>query len=211
MSDSLPHTIALLDDHVLVVDGLAHWIEKNAPDFTVVAVLASWEELVQHESFPPDLVLMARKIESPSTLQERIAVCTAAGARVVVMSTETGAEAEQDTLDAGADAFIPKSRPAEAVLDAARRALRNEGATVPCPPREDTVRSSAPDEWQRRVLRLYATGQSTVDIAIIEGVRFDRVRIALKQIRAFYAEQGRSVATRDDLLRRAAEDGYLAP
>jgi DNA-binding NarL/FixJ family response regulator len=205
-----PSTVALLDDHVLVVDGLAQWIEMNAPDFTVVAVSGSWEDLVAHESFPPDVVLMARKIESSSTLEERIRVCVEAGARVVVMSTEAGSEAESQTLAAGADAFVPKSRPAEAVLDAARRVLGDSQAGKSLPSAQGDMQFTTPDAWQRRVLRLYATGQSTVDIALIEGVRFERVRSALKQIRAMYELQGRSVATRDDLLRRAAEDGYLA-
>jgi DNA-binding NarL/FixJ family response regulator len=204
------HTIALLDDHVLVVDGLAQWIEMNAPDFEVVAVSGSWEALVAHSTFPPDVVLMARTIESPSTLAERIRTCNDAGARVVVMSTEAGSDAEASTLEAGADAFVPKSRPAEAVLDAARRVLGNAEAGKACPPPNDQGAPAALDDWQRRVLKLYATGQSTVDIALIEGVRFERVRGALKQIRAMYASSGRAVATRDDLLRRAAEDGYLS-
>jgi DNA-binding NarL/FixJ family response regulator len=204
------HTIALLDDHVLVVDGLAQWIEMNAPDFEVVAVSGSWEALVAHSTFPPDVVLMARTIESPSTLAERIRTCNEAGARVVVMSTEAGSDAEANTLEAGADAFVPKSRPAGAVLDAARRVLGNAEAGKTCPPPNDQGAPQALDDWQRRVLKLYATGQSTVDIALIEGVRFERVRGALKQIRAMYESSGRAVATRDDLLRRAAEDGYLS-
>ncbi|WP_374948091.1 DNA-binding response regulator [Agreia sp.] len=203
-------TIALLDDHVLVIDGLAQWIEMNAPDFEVVAVSGSWEGLVAHATFPPDVVLMARTIESPSSLAERIRICTDAGARVVVMSTEAGPDAETNTLEAGADAFVPKSRPAEAVLDAARRVLGGAEASKTRPPQVDQSTPATLDEWQRRVLKLYATGQSTVDIALIEGVRFERVRGALKQIRAIYASSGRTVATRDDLLRRAAEDGYLS-
>ena len=201
--------MSLLDDHVLVVDGLARWIEVNAPDFEVVAVVATWEELLQHPSFPPDVVVMARVIDSTSTLEQRIAASARAGARVVVMSADAGEQLERDTLAAGAHAFVPKSRPAEAVIDAARRVLGGADTTpAPCPAEESPERPGL-DEWQRRVLRLYATGQSTVDIALIEGVRFERVRRALREIRASYEAQGRDVSTRDELLRRAAHDGYL--
>jgi DNA-binding NarL/FixJ family response regulator len=204
------NTIALLDDHVLIVDGLAHWISVNAPDFHVVAAVGSWEELIADDAFPPDVVVMARTIDSPAPLEERIRVCAEAGVRVVVMSTEAGLEAEDDTLAAGADAFVPKSRPAEAVLVAARRVLGRDQ------PQADTVVDDPEgqhppfDDWHLRVLRLYSRGESTVDIALIEGVRFERVRTALKAIRATYESQGRRVDTRDELLRRAAEDGYLA-
>jgi DNA-binding NarL/FixJ family response regulator len=207
------NTIALLDDHVLIVDGLAHWISVNAPDFRVVAAVGSWEQLILDESFPPDVVVMARKINSPTTLEERIRLCTEAGARVVVMSTEAGSEAEGDTLAAGADAFVPKSRPAEAVLSAARRVLgRDEPAagTIAGDAADAPVQQSPFDDWHLRVLRLYSRGESTVDIALIEGVRFEHVRKALKTIRATYESQGRRVDTRDELLRRAAEDGYLS-
>lgn len=203
--------MALLDDHVLVVDGLARWIEANAPDFEVVAVVATWEELVQHPSFPPDVVVMARVIDSVSTLEERIAVSARAGARVVVMSADAGEQAERHALEAGAHAFVPKSRPAEAVIDAARRVLGGAHATSSLRRAgEESPERPGLDEWQRRVLRLYATGQSTVDIALIEGVRFERVRRALREIRSSYEAQGRDVSTRDELLRRAAQDGYLA-
>jgi DNA-binding NarL/FixJ family response regulator len=204
------NTIALLDDHVLIVDGLAHWISVNAPDFRVVAALGSWEELIVDESFPPDVVVMARKIASPTSLEERIRLCTEAGARVVVMSTEAGLEAEGDTLAAGADAFVPKSRPAEAVLGAARRVLGRDEPAIATIPGHTAAPQSPFDDWHLRVLRLYSRGESTVDIALIEGVRFERVRTALKAIRASYESQGRRVDTRDELLRRAAEDGYLS-
>jgi DNA-binding NarL/FixJ family response regulator len=207
------NTIALLDDHVLIVDGLAHWISVNAPDFRVVAALGSWEDLVADEAFPPDVVVMARRIDSPTSLEERIRLCTEAGARVVVMSTEAGSEAEGDTLAAGADAFVPKSRPAEAVLAAARRVLgRGEPVTVtPADQSGHAAAQQSPfDDWHLKVLRLYSRGESTVDIALIEGVRFEHVRKALKSIRATYESQGRRVDTRDELLRRAAEDGYLS-
>jgi DNA-binding NarL/FixJ family response regulator len=203
-------TIALVDDHVLIVDGLAHWIEVNAPDFRVVAAGGSWEELLADPSFPPDVVIMARQIDSPTSLAERIRWCTDAGARVVVMSTESSIEVEGATLAAGADAFVPKSQPADSVLRAARRVLgldetpEQPGGDGEQPPRQTL------DEWSRRVLRLYSNGESTVDIALIEGVRFEKVRTSLKLIRAAYEAQGRRVDTRDELLRRAAEDGYLA-
>jgi DNA-binding NarL/FixJ family response regulator len=203
------HRVALLDDHVLVVDGLARWIEVNAPDFEVVAVVATWEELLQHPSFPPDVVVMARVIDSTSTLEERIAASARAGARVVVMSTDGGEQAERDTLEAGAHAFVPKARPAEAVIDAARRVLGGADSASAPRPAEESTEGPGLDEWQRRVLRLYATGQSTVDIALIEEVRFERVRRALREIRSSYEAQGRDVSTRDELLRRAAQDGYL--
>jgi DNA-binding NarL/FixJ family response regulator len=202
-------TIALVDDHVLIVDGLAQWLETNAPDFDVVAVSGSWTGLVEHESFPPDVVIMARQMDSTPTLLRRVRECKDAGAAVVVMSTDGGREAETETLAAGADAFVPKSRPAEAVLDAVKRVLGDAEAAAsgPCPRVASPI--DEPDDWQKRVLRLYSAGQSTVDIALIEGVRFEKIRTALKAIRASYDQQGRRADTRDELLRRAAEDGYL--
>jgi DNA-binding CsgD family transcriptional regulator len=59
------------------------------------------------------------------------------------------------------------------------------------------------------ILKLYANGYSTVDIALIQDVKFETVRSTLKRMRELYRSQGRQAVTRGELLRRAAEDGYL--
>lgn len=95
---------------------------------------------------------------------------------------------------------------------AARRILGS--VTPPAPAAAASVRADGTDavelgEAELAVLRLYSTGNSTVDIALIQDVKFETVRSTLKRLRERYRAQGRQAVTRGELLRRAAEDGYL--
>ncbi|MET0854127.1 MAG: hypothetical protein ABWY30_05820 [Microterricola sp.] len=59
------------------------------------------------------------------------------------------------------------------------------------------------------VVRLYAVGNSPIDIALRMNVRFDRVRDHLARVRDYYEAQGRRASNRLDLVQRASEDGLL--
>lgn len=59
------------------------------------------------------------------------------------------------------------------------------------------------------VVRLYAGGNSPIDIALRMNVRFDRVRDHLARVRDYYEAQGRRASNRLDLVQRASEDGLL--
>ncbi len=81
-----------------------------------------------------------------------------------------------------------------------------------------TVSANAPhcDRLHQRLteadieaVRLYAQGQSPIDIALHMNVRFDRVRDHLAHVRGHYARQGRRALSRLDLVQRVIEDGLL--
>jgi hypothetical protein len=58
-------------------------------------------------------------------------------------------------------------------------------------------------------LRLYASGNSPVDIALAMNRPFESVKGFIATVREHYAAEGRAVASKQELIRRAAEDGYL--
>jgi DNA-binding NarL/FixJ family response regulator len=202
------HRLAILDGHALVVDGLSEWIQINAQDFNVVAATASWPDLLVSLDLRPEVVLMVRAIE-PVPLPFRVAKCLEAGAKVVVMSAIDEPELRAEALAAGASAFVSKMRPAAELLDAARWSLNPSSQCPPEDGAQDLPEGTMSDE-DLAVIRLYASGHSTLDISLVQGIKFEAVRSSLKRIRQMYEAQNRVVATRDDLLRRAAEDGYLA-
>jgi DNA-binding NarL/FixJ family response regulator len=48
----------LVDDHRMILSGLAEWIRSAADDIAVVAAVATWPELLTHPEFPVDVVLL---------------------------------------------------------------------------------------------------------------------------------------------------------
>jgi DNA-directed RNA polymerase specialized sigma24 family protein len=52
-------------------------------------------------------------------------------------------------------------------------------------------------------------GSSTSQVAEQMNVQFETAKTYLRRVREKYTRAGRPTSTRSDLIRRAAEDGYL--
>ncbi|GAA1055502.1 DNA-binding response regulator [Agromyces luteolus] len=213
--------VAILDDHAVIVDGIASWIAEHAPDLRVVVRTTLWLDLIRHPDFPVDLVLMDLQLGDSVSIESRIRACRAAGAIVVVVTALDDDASRERCLAAGADAFVSKTLPVEDVMAAARRALRGErvprasnrpsgsadaadaGLAVAAPP--EAALSAA----ERRAVGLYVQGMSTADVAATMDVGYETAKTYLRRARDKYARVGRPAGRRAELIRRAAEDGML--
>lgn len=210
-----PWRIAILDDHEVLLNSLSSWIHANAPDFDVVLTARTWIELVHSPNFPTDLVILDFQLQEPISIEARVRTCRAAGAMVVVLTSLDGREARDRALAAGAAAFLSKSLSMPEVMDAARAAM---GVAI------DTVRQrdwrplpagAAPpvrpklSQGEENALRLYASGLSTGAVANEMNVQYETAKTYLRRVREKYARVDRPASRKADLIRRAAEDGYL--
>jgi DNA-binding CsgD family transcriptional regulator len=62
---------------------------------------------------------------------------------------------------------------------------------------------------EEEALKLYVSGLSTVDVAENMNVQYETAKTYLRRVREKYAKAGRPASKKADLIRRAAEDGYL--
>jgi DNA-binding CsgD family transcriptional regulator len=62
---------------------------------------------------------------------------------------------------------------------------------------------------EEEALRLYAGGRSTLEVAEEMHVQFETAKTYLRRVREKYAKVRRPASRKADLIRRAAEDGYL--
>jgi DNA-binding CsgD family transcriptional regulator len=58
-------------------------------------------------------------------------------------------------------------------------------------------------------LKLYVAGFSTVEVASQMNVQYETAKTYLRRVREKYAKANRPASKKADLIRRAAEDGYL--
>jgi len=58
-------------------------------------------------------------------------------------------------------------------------------------------------------LKLYVSGLSTTDVADRMNVQYETAKTYLRRVREKYAKANRPASKKSDLIRRAAEDGYL--
>jgi DNA-binding CsgD family transcriptional regulator len=58
-------------------------------------------------------------------------------------------------------------------------------------------------------LKLYVAGNSAEQVAVLLNVQYETVKTYLRRVREKYARANRPASKKADLIRRAAEDGYL--
>jgi DNA-binding NarL/FixJ family response regulator len=207
--------LALLDDHEVLLDSLSSWIYANAPDFDLVLSASSWLQLVHSQNFPTDLVFLDFQLKEPVSIEARVRTCRAAGAKVVVLTSLDSRESEERAMAAGASAFISKTRSMREVMDVARAVMglaRDPGLQKDWRPLPGgAVKQQAPklSAGEVEALRLYVSGLSTGEVGSAMGVQYETAKTYLRRVREKYAKVDRPASKKADLIRRAAEDGYL--
>jgi len=207
--------LALLDDHEVLLDSLSSWIYANAPDFDLVLSASSWLQLVHSPNFPTDLVFLDYQLQEPVSIEARVRTCRAAGAKVIVLTSLDSRESEERAIAAGASAFMSKTRSMREVIDVARAVMglaRDPGLQRDWRPLPGgAVKHQTPNlsAGEMEALRLYVSGLSTGEVAAAMGVQYETAKTYLRRVRQKYATIDRPASRKSDLIRRAAEDGYL--
>lgn len=207
--------VAVLDDHVLLLDSFSSWIADHAPEFDLALRASTWLELVHSPAFPTDLVIMDLQLRESVSIEARIRTCRAAGAKVIILSASDDPADRDRARRAGAISFVNKSEPMGAVVTAARQAMGLDEAAVaevdwrPRPVGASAVVRPRLSSGEREALTLYADGHTMSEVAVLMGVRYETAKTYLRRVREKYGRAGRPTSSRADLIRRAAEDGYL--
>ena len=207
--------LAILDDHEVLLDSLSSWIGSNAPDFDLVLSAHTWLQLVHSDNFPTELVFIDFQLKEPVSIEARVRTCRAAGAKVIVLSSLDSREARERALAAGASAFLSKSIPMREVMDAARAVMGVEaGANMqrdwrPLPVGAMNQTRPKLSAGEAEAFKLYVSGLSTVEVAQQMNVQYETAKTYLRRVREKYSKANRPASKKADLIRRAAEDGYL--
>ena len=207
--------LAILDDHEVLLDSLSSWIYTNAPDFDLVLSASSWLELVHSDNFPTDLVFLDFQLKEPVSIEARVRTCRAAGAKVIVLTSLDSRESRDRALAAGAAGFLSKTLPMREVMDSARAIMGVRPNTVvqrdwrPLPVGATSQSRPKLSAGEIEAFRLYVSGYSTVEVASKMNVQYETAKTYLRRVREKYAKANRPASKKAELIRRAAEDGYL--
>jgi DNA-binding NarL/FixJ family response regulator len=212
-----PHRsrVALLDDHELLLDSLSSWIRANEPRLELVLAVGTWVELVHSPAFPTDLVLMDLQLAERVSIEARVRTCRAAGAKVIVLTALDDEVDRKRAMEAGASAFLTKTQPVREVMAAARAVMGLHDERLPegSRPTDDPAATGLIrprlSDGEMMALGLYASGKTTIEVAASMNVGYETAKTYLRRVREKYTKAGRPTSSRSDLIRRAAEDGYL--
>ena len=180
----------IVEDHQVVADGLAALI-NDQPDMHVIGQAGSVaESLTRAIELKPDLVLIDFR------LTDGTGADAAAGIRqmrpetkLIFLTREDSDAARFAALEAGASAFIHKSRAAQDVVDAIRTVA--EGGSLFTPRsiaqllnsrREVEAQLERLTPREKEVLRLMAEGTSSREIAHRLGISYTTVRTHIRSL-----------------------------
>jgi two-component system, NarL family, nitrate/nitrite response regulator NarL len=210
MTSSSGTTIAIIDDHELVREGLASLITGG--DSPVGHLVYCGESPVEAAQYSPEVALLDVDLgPGAARLADSVTVLMEAGARVLLISAFEDAVAVRGAMTAGALGFVPK----RASVDVLREALETVGAgefylSVDLAAILASAAESpelSPRELD--VLRLYASGLKLTAVANQLGISPHTAKEYLDRVRAKYALVGRTARTRTELYVEANRDGLL--
>jgi len=205
--------LAVVDDHRMILSGLANWIRNASDEIDVVAELTTWPELLTHPSFPVDVVLLDLDLKDNIPVAVKISALKATGTRVVLMSTYSEPNVVREALAAGALGYLVKSEDATMIVEAIRAASQGESfisAELDLAINASDI-GGAPklSAQERRVMALYGGGEPVKSVAYQLGISEETAKSYLKRIREQYRVAGYDVGTKVALRKRAIQDGIL--
>ena len=194
-------TIAIVDDHPIVADGIATNLQEASGDFRVVARGGNAAEalaIVKREH--PNVVILDLELPDRGGLEivtelKELEPAT----QVIVFSAYAGSERVARAIGAGAASYVLKGMPSDELFAAIRAAAAGQrylpaavaaqlAEAVGTPPRDRLTRR------EREILRLLAAGHPNKTIATELGIAERTVKYHVSEILARLGAANRAQA-----------------
>jgi DNA-binding NarL/FixJ family response regulator len=192
-------TIALVDDHRVVTRSLKAYLE-SFPEFRVVGIAASGEELLAHlDEWKPDVILQdlllpggMHGIETTKRVLER-----APATRVIALTASIDEARLMGALRVGAAGYVRKDAEPETLLAAVRAVARGKTYIDPAAASILTAAGGTDDLTPREtdVLRQLALGRSNREIAATLDIGDETVKTHVGHVLAKLGVDNRAQAT----------------
>ena len=182
--------VVIVDDHQLVSDSLGLLLDGQA-DIEVIGYASSVNDVTNlRPTVAPDVVIMDYPL-GDGTGQDAALVIRSShpDAKFVFLSRDEGDDALLGAVEAGASAYIHKSRAASEVIDAVRRVAAGSSLIAPASiaelmgrQRDRVAKRESLTQREREVLQLMAEGLPSRRIADELGISYATVRSHIRSI-----------------------------
>jgi two-component system, NarL family, nitrate/nitrite response regulator NarL len=206
-------TVAIVDDHPVVVEGVISWISADPEQRIAVTQVVS--DITGLDAPRAGGVLILDLELGGRMIADEVARLTASGYRIVVFSAHVEPALILDVLDAGAYAYVSKDEGRDYLIEAVLAAAadrpcvtRSQAKAILADPRPGRPALSGKE---RQALLLWFQGMSKGSVARRMSISENTVRQYIDRARVKYATVGRPAHTKDALLARAIEDGLIRP
>ena len=190
MKQQIVVRVLIVEDHQVVADGLSALL-NDQPDITVVGSAASVADSVTRaQQLQPDVVLIDFRLTDGTGADAASGIRQVRpDAKLIFLTREDSDAARFAAVEAGASAFIHKSRAAAEVVEAIR-AVASGGtlftprtiATLLNRRREMDSQLESLTHREKQVLRLMAEGTSSREIAARLSISYTTVRTHIRSL-----------------------------
>lgn len=208
-SDSSLIRVLVVDDHVMVRDGLSALLNRQ-PDMQVIGEAANGAEAIaMFQQLSPDVTLMDVQMPGVGGVEAIAEIRRiAADARILVLTTYPGDANAVRALRAGAAGYLLKNSIRSELVDAIRSVHSGRRAVSADIAHELAAHALDEPLTQREIaiLRLVADGHANKQIALRLSVSVETIKAQLKTI---FSKLG--VHDRTHAVTLAARRGYIDP
>jgi two-component system, NarL family, response regulator DevR len=182
--------VMIVEDHLIVSQGLSALL-NDQPDMVVVGSAGSMSEsLLRAEEDAPDVLLLDFRLpDGTGTEAGRRIRELCPEVKLIILSRDDSDTAQMAAVEAGASAFLHKSRAASEVVNAIRVVAGGNNlitpqmiATLLSRRRAMSAQMDSLTERERDVLRQVATGISSREIARELGISYTTVRTHIRSL-----------------------------
>src|ERR1035438_1888517 len=198
--------VAAVDDHPIVLDGVAGWIAAAESGIRVVGTAAT---------VGAPVALLDPALGDGTPVERNVAAILTAGPAVLVLAASDKPVSVRAVMRAGALGYVLKNEETSQVRAAIKAVAAGEDWISP---RLAYIFATddAPDRpglspQETRALRLYATGMPMKSVARRLTISEETAKQYVGRVREKYARAGRAAPTKLALYYRAVEDGPLPP
>lgn len=212
--DVAPVTIAVVDDHPVVHDGVRAWLSGSGTAVEVVQSAETVDDVLTGPGADADVLVLDLDLGTSNAL-DRIPQLCADGHRVVVFSFDSNEEHVLAALDAGASAFLNKAEGRAHFVETVLAAAEDRAFVTPSTAGA-ILADAHPDrprlsDRERMALRWWFQGMSKASVATRMNLSVHTVNQYINRARLKYLRAGRPGPTKAALLARAIEDGLIRP
>jgi DNA-binding NarL/FixJ family response regulator len=183
-------TVLIVEDHQVVADGLAALI-NDQKDMVVIGQAGSVSEAIARATeLNPDVVLVDFRLTDGTGADAGLGIRQVRpDTKLIFLTREDSDAARFAALEAGASAFVHKSRAAAEVVEAIRVVARGGSLFTPRTisallnkRREAESQFEKLTPREKQVLRLLAEGAASRDIASRLGISYTTVRTHIRSL-----------------------------
>lgn len=206
-------TVAIVDDH----DAIRAGFRGSCVDygFELLAAASTVDELEEKLGDREcQVVVLDLSLADGSQVTDNVKRVLARGSQVLIFSIADKRILVRDAIKAGAAALVAKAKSMSELADAIRLVANgvyfNNTETTAAIDSDIDFKDAKLSPREREVLTLYASGMALKQVAFALEIKVNTAKEHIDRVRSKYADIGRPVTSKTELLLRAIEDGLIS-